>query len=138
MPDETQEWLAPLICRRRDAQGALDTHAAENPNDVSGRAALAARVKAAQGRIDQAMKDRDSAERLAAIWIERERKMRAAGPMGPLSGTPASEAVKRCRLDLQWQFSLVRRVGPGPMPEAESEEYLAREMKARGGREEQL
>lgn len=86
------------------------------------------------------------AERLAAIWNERERIYRGAAAEYRDIGNAVemriwelrAEAVKRCRLDLQWQFALVRRVGPGPMTEAESEEYLAQEMKAHRGREEQL
>lgn len=107
---------------------------------------LRARVAMAQGRIDEAMAGRDSALRLASIWIERERNYRAQAAEYRNDGNAVemrvwenrAEAVKRCRLDLQWQFALVRRLGAGPMTDAECKQYVAEEMRQRGGREEQL
>lgn len=75
-----------------------------------------------------------SAKHLEAIWIEREGDERMKAPMSqqtnePIASTLISEAIKQCRLELQWEFALVKQLGAGPMTKAEAEEYLANELK---------
>jgi hypothetical protein len=70
-----------------------------------------------------------SARHLESVWIEREQRLRSKSKLpGGLSSE--AEAVKECRLDLQYEFRLVRRLGPGPMTEAEAEEYGREEIAA--------
>lgn len=58
--------------------------------------------------IPTALRELRTAERLATQWIEREREQRHPGGWG----TSESEATKRCRLDLQQAFELVRPPPP--------------------------
>lgn len=69
---------------------------------------------------------------LEQVWIEREQKQRQVSQYAMENNEPGhaamADATKQCRIDLQYEFSLVRRIGPGPMTDAEAEEFLAQEM----------
>lgn len=75
---------------------------------------------------------------LEQVWIERERKQRQISQDAMEQNEPGryrhyaamADATKQCRLDLQYEFELTRRVGTGPMTDAESDEFLAQEIKA--------
>lgn len=72
------------------------------------------------GELSKVADNLSPAKHLEAIWIEREtERYRHYGA--------AAEATKNCRLNLQWEFELVRRLGSGPMTDAEAAEYLAQE-----------
>lgn len=81
----------------------------------------------AHGNVSESKDQR--ARHLEAVWIEREQKLRAESGT-PGGATRESDAVRACRQDLQHEFGLVRRLGPGPMTEAESAEYLKQERAA--------
>lgn len=91
-----------------------DEHDCSGVRAMSPKEALSKGPKAANG----------SAKHLEEIWIERERDIRAKN-----CGLPSmeSEAVKQCRLDLQYEFSLIRRLGTGPMTNTEMKQFLAEE-----------
>lgn len=89
-------------------------------------------VERTQGQIDFFQR----AKHLEAIWIERETKERQVAESMAEDNEPQrvalfaakAEATKQCRLDLQYEFELIRRLGPGPLTQAEAEAFLAVEL----------
>lgn len=90
---------------------------------------------AASGKLSEAVDKLSRAKHLESIWIERETKQRQIAQDASEQNEAAryrhygaaAEATKNCRLDLQWEFELVRRLGSGPMTDAEAWEYRAQE-----------
>lgn len=72
---------------------------------------------------------------LQQVWIEREIKERQVAADAQEENEPSryrhyaamAEATKQCRLDLAYEFGLTKRLGAGPMTNAETEEYLNQE-----------
>lgn len=82
--------------------------------------------------------DETRARHLEAVWAEREQELRATAlhaketnqPVRYRDSEAAAEAVKQCRLDLQFEFRLSQRLGYGPMTDAEAAEAVKQDMEA--------